>query len=86
MKLHTKVVWLGYASIALSIVWGVPGLLCAWYARRTAAGIPISDALPDRVRRDIRGGLILARLGMILSTIVLVVTLWSMISTIIWLP
>jgi len=86
MKPHIKVVWLGYASIALSIVWGVPGLLCAWYARRTAAAIPIADALPDRVRRDIRGGLILARLGMILSTIVLVVTLWSMISTIIWLP
>jgi hypothetical protein len=64
----------------------VPGLLCAWYARRTAAAIPISDALPDRVRRDIRGGMILARLGMILSTIVLVVTLWSVISTIIWLP
>lgn len=86
MKPHTKVVWLGYASIALSIVWGAPGLLCAWYARRTAAAIPISDALPDRVRRDIRGGMILARLGMILSTIVLVVTLWSVISTIIWLP
>lgn len=86
MKPHTKVVWLGYASIALSIVWGVPGLLCAWYARRMATAIPISDVLPERVRRDIRGGLILARIGMILSTIVLVVTLWSVISTLIWLP
>ncbi|MBU3741360.1 MAG: hypothetical protein FGM24_03630 [Candidatus Kapabacteria bacterium] len=85
MKSHTKVVWLGYASIAFSIVWGLPGLLCAVYARRVAAAIPLSDAAPDRVRRDVRGGLLLARVGMVLSIIVIAVVLWSIISTLIWL-
>lgn len=86
MKPHTKVVWLGYASIAFSIVWGIPGVLCAVYARRIAAAIPLTDDAPDRIRRDVRGGLILARIGMVLSIIVIAVVLWSIISTSIWLP
>ena len=86
MQNHTKVVWLGYASIAFSIVWGIPGLVCSWYARRLARTVSVSDATPDRVRRDLRGGLLLATIGTVLSSIVLAVVLWSMVSTLIWLP
>jgi hypothetical protein len=86
MQVHTKVVWLGYASIALSIVWGVPGLLCAWYARRLARAVPVTMVTPPRVSRDLRGGLLLATIGTVLSGLVVAVVLWSILSTIIWLP
>jgi hypothetical protein len=80
MKQHTKVVWLGYASIVFSIVWGVPGLACGVAALRIARGVPL-DGAPAHVRRDIRGGRLLAYIGCTLSSIVLAMVMWIAIST-----
>jgi len=80
MKAHTKVVWLGYASIVFSIVWGVPGLALAWYALRLGKNIPIAHASAN-VRRDVRGGIVLARIGFALSTLVVVMIGWILLST-----
>lgn len=85
MKTTTKIVWLGYASIAFSIVWGVPGLICAWYALRLADAIPVDATTPSAVRRDVRGGRLLARVGGLLSILVIIVVLWSILSTMIWM-
>ncbi|MBS1560727.1 MAG: hypothetical protein JSS89_03915 [Bacteroidetes bacterium] len=81
MKPSTKIVWLGYGSVVLSIVWGLPGLACGLYALRlakatTAAPTPIDP----RTRRDIRGGTLLARAGIVLSGIVIAMVLYSWIS------
>lgn len=85
MKTTTKIVWLGYASIAFSIVWGVPGLICAWYTLRLADTIPVDATTPSAVRRDVRGGRLLARVGGSLSILVIIVVLWSILSTMIWM-
>jgi hypothetical protein len=85
MRTSAKIVWLGYASIAFSIVWGVPGLACAWYALRLSRTIPIDATTPASVRRDVRGGRLLARVGASLSILVILVVLWSIISTLIWM-
>jgi hypothetical protein len=82
MRTHTKVVWLGYASIVFSIVWGVPGLLCGLAALRLARTVNASVA-PANVRRDVRGGRLLAYVGSALSSIVIAVVLWIIGST--WL-
>lgn len=79
MRTHTKVVWLGYASIAFSIVWGLPGLACGVWALRLARGISLAGAAPN-VRRDVRGGRLLAYLGCTLSTIVIAMVLWIFVS------
>lgn len=85
MRQSSRIVWLGYASIALSIVWGA-GVLPAWYALRLARRMT-DDQLSHRpTRRDVRGGKLLATVGMTLSIIVVLAVLWSLISTAIWLP
>ncbi len=80
MKVHTRIVWLAYLSIVLSMVWGVPGLLLGWYVVRTARNIDLSSAAPN-VRRDVRGARNIAYVGVTLSAIVVVLVLWSWITT-----
>ena len=79
MKTHSKVVWLGYASLALALVWGV-GIVPAIMARRMAdAALPSATAA--RERSDLRGGRFLATLGLGLNILVIVMILWSVVST-----
>lgn len=86
MKASTKIVWLGYGSVVFSIVWGLPGLACGLYALRlakqTTAAAPLVDA---RTRRDVRGGMLLARIGIVLSSIVIALVIYSWISNAIML-
>lgn len=82
MKLHTRVVWLGYASIVLALVWGV-GLLPALWAMSMAKRMNVSLGTDPRIRRDLRGGLLLARAGLILNAIVLAVIAWSLVTTLV---
>lgn len=79
MKTSTKVVWLGYASIALSFIWGV-GIVAAIMARRmAAAALPTTTVATEL--RDLRGGRLLATVGFWLNVLVLAVIAWSLIST-----
>lgn len=79
MKTHTKVVWFGYASLALAIVWGI-GIVPALMARRMAdSALPTATA--SRERSDLRGGRFLATVGLGLNVLVIVMILWSVIST-----
>ncbi len=81
MKASTKIVWLGYGSVVLSIVWGLPGLACGLYALRLAkATSDTSIPVDPRTRRDVRGGTLLARAGIVLSGIVIAMVLYSWIS------
>ncbi len=80
MKSHTKVVWLGYASIVLSPVWGV-GIVAAVSALRIARANPLGVATDRRIQRDLRGGLLLARAGLVLNIIVLAMICWMFLST-----
>lgn len=77
MALHKRIVWLGYASVLFSIVWGIPSLLCTWYAHRLARAVNVTEHSPREIRRDVRGGLVLANIGATLGTIVLIVAIWS---------
>jgi hypothetical protein len=79
MKTHTKVVWLGYASIALAFVWGT-GIVAAIVARRMASSALPTASSPAELR-DLRGGRVLATIGYWLNVIVLAVIAWSLIST-----
>lgn len=74
-------VWLGYASIVLSIVWGVPGLVCGMQVLRMARLQPTGDSIDPRERRDLKGAVLLARIGIVLSGIVILLIVWSWIST-----
>ncbi|MCX6141555.1 MAG: hypothetical protein NTX15_12170 [Candidatus Kapabacteria bacterium] len=80
MKRHTRVVWLGYASVVLAIVWGI-GIVPALYAIRTAKAHPLGAGADPRIQRDLRGGLLIARAGLVLNIVVLAVIVWSLIST-----
>lgn len=80
MKASTKIVWLGYGSVVLSIVWGLPGLVCGLYALRLAKATPASTSDDPRTRRDVRGGTLLARAGIVLSGIVIAMVVYSWIS------
>ena len=80
MRLHTRLIWLAYLSIVLSMVWGVPGLLLGWYVVRTARTFDLLSA-PPNVRRDVRGARIIAYVGVTLSAIVVVLVLWSWVTT-----
>lgn len=80
MKQHTKVVWLGYASVFLSIVWGV-GIIAAIWARHLDRHLQFAGAQSVNVKRDLKGGRLLYRLGFVLNLIVLLMTLWIFIST-----
>lgn len=62
------------------MVWGVPGLLLSWYVLKTARGIDVSSA-PPNVRRDVRGARVIAYVGMTMSSIVVVLVLWSWVTT-----
>lgn len=84
MRTATKIVWLGYASIFLSIVWGVLGLACGVYALRLRRSVDPST-VDARTRRDLTGGTLLARVGIVMSSIVIVVVIYSWISTLILL-
>lgn len=80
LKIHTRIVWLAYLSIVLSMVWGVPGLLLGLYVLRSAKGVDLATAAP-KVRRDVRGGRIIALVGITLSAIVILLIIWSWITT-----
>ncbi len=80
MKPHNRVVWLGYASIVLSIVWGV-GIVPAFYAIKIAKAHPVGVGTSPEIKRDLRGGMLLARAGLVLNCIVLAVTVWILITT-----
>lgn len=80
MKAHTKVVWLGYASLVLAIVWGI-GLVPALLAIRIAKAQSIGPATEPHIRRDLRGGVLLARAGLVVNGLVLAVILWILIGT-----
>ncbi|MBC8125436.1 MAG: hypothetical protein H7X70_06845 [Candidatus Kapabacteria bacterium] len=82
MKPHTRVVWLGYASIVLSIVWGV-GLVPAIYAMKIAKANPVGVGTSPEIRRDLRGGMLLARAGLVLNCVVLAVIVWILITTLV---
>lgn len=86
MQVSTKIVLLGYASIALSVVWGLPGLACAVYGLRLARSVRLSSATPRKVARDVRGGKVLAWIGMAMSVTVIAVVAWSLVSTQLWMP
>lgn len=77
MRSSTKVVWLGYASIALSFIWGT-GIVPAIMARRIAR---TAVGTTPREVSDLRGGSLLATIGLWLNVLVLGVIIWSMIST-----
>jgi hypothetical protein len=85
MKPSSRIVWLGYASIALSIVWGI-GIIPAWYGLRLARTISADAMTSPITRRDVRGGRYLSYAGLALSTVVLLTVLWSIVSTAIWMP
>lgn len=74
-------VWLGYASIVLSIVWGVPGLVCGMQVLRMARLQPTGDSIDPGERRELKGAVLLARIGIVLSGIVILLIVWSWIST-----
>ncbi len=80
MKPHTRVVWLAYASIALAIVWGV-GIIPALYAIKTAKAHPVGAGIEPHIRRDLRGGKLLAQAGLLLNGLVLAVIAWSLVTT-----
>lgn len=80
MKQHTKVVWLGYASVFLSIVWGV-GIIAAIWARHIDHHLQFAGEQTVAAMRDIKGGRFLYRLGFVLNSIVLFMILWIFIST-----
>lgn len=80
MKQHTKVVWLGYASVFFSIVWGI-GLVAAIVARRIDRQLQGVGTLSAVVQRDLRGGRFLYRLGFVLNYIVIATIIWIFIST-----
>jgi|GEM_PF-498380 len=82
VKIHTRVVWLGYASIILALVWGV-GIIAAIWAIRIAKGADVGMGTDQRIQRDLRGGLLLARAGLVLNAIVLVVIAWSIVTTLV---
>lgn len=73
-------VWLGYAAVILTIVWGV-GIVPAILIVRAAAASPLPADAPSHVRRDYRGGLLLARIGLVSNGIALAFILWMLIST-----
>jgi hypothetical protein len=77
MKTSTKVVWMGYASIAFAFIWG-SGIVAAIIARRMAG-----TCVPTTPREvgDLRGGELLSTIGLWLNAVVLAVIFWSMIST-----
>lgn len=79
MRCSTKVVWLGYASIAFAFIWGV-GIVPAIVARRMA-----TEALPlttqPRELSDLRGGRLLATIGLGLNILVIAMLIWIQIST-----
>ena len=80
MKPHTRVVWLGYASIVLSIVWGV-GIVPALYAIKIAKAQHVGVGTSPEIKRDLRGGMLLARAGLVLNATILAVIVWSLITT-----
>ncbi|MBM4179130.1 MAG: hypothetical protein FJ211_07340 [Ignavibacteria bacterium] len=80
MKQHTKVVWLGYASVFLSIVWGV-GIIAAIWARHLDRHLEFAGEQSVHAMRDLKGGRFLYRLGFVLNLIVLLMILWIFIST-----
>lgn len=80
MKQHTKVVWLGYASVFLSLVWGV-GIVAAIWARHIDRHLQFAGELSVPVKRDLKGGRFLYRLGFVLNIIVHVMIVWMFIST-----
>jgi hypothetical protein len=77
MRSSTKVVWLGYASIALAFVWGV-GIVPAIMARRIARS---SVGTTPREVSDLRGGRLLATIGLGLNILVIAMVIWIQIST-----
>lgn len=70
-------VYLAFASIFFSIVWGI-GIVPAVYVLRRTKNLRETD---PRKRRDLRGARLLARGGLILNMIMIALIVWSMIST-----
>jgi hypothetical protein len=77
MSSSTKVVWLGYASIALAFIWGV-GIVPAVMARHIARS---SVGTTPREVSDLRGGRLLATIGLGLNILVIAMVIWIQIST-----
>ncbi len=75
-----RMVWLGYAGIVLTIVWGV-GIIPALMVISAARKFPIAADTPSHQRRDVRGGLLLARIAAVLNSIALAFIAWMLIST-----
>lgn len=73
-------VWFGYAAILLTIVWGI-GVVPAWLVVRAATASPLPADASDHMRRDYRGGLLLARIGLVTNLCALAFIAWMMIST-----
>lgn len=73
-------VWLGYAGIVLTIVWGI-GILPAALVARAAAASPLPADAPSHVRRDYNGGLLLARIALVSNGIALAFIAWMLVST-----
>ncbi len=79
MRSSTKVVWLGYASIALAFIWGI-GIVPAIMARRMSAET-MPSAIAAREISDLRGGRLLATIGLGLNIVVIAMLIWIQIST-----
>lgn len=75
-----RMVWLGYAGIVLTIVWGV-GIIPALMVVRAARKHPTVADAPSHERRDYRGGLLLARIGLVSNGLALAFIMWMLIST-----
>lgn len=75
-----RMVWFGYAAIILTIVWGI-GIVPAWLVVRAAKASPLPDGVTAPVRRDYRGGLLLARIGLATNGIAVAFIIWMLIST-----
>lgn len=71
-----------YASVFLSIVWGIPGLVMGLLALRDAKILANRSTGENRavLQRDVRGSRMIAWTGIALSAIVLFVVLISLIS------
>lgn len=70
-------VYLAFASVFFTIVWGV-GLLIAVYVLRKTKNISETDL---KKNRDLRGTRFLAYGGLVLNTFMIIMIVWNLIST-----
>lgn len=73
-------VWLAYLSIVLAMVWGVPGLLLSGFVLRKTKSMHY-NLTDKKLRRDVRGARVIAYIGCTVSAIVILLIIWSWVTT-----